>query len=56
MYNQFTTFHCVSALSFASGQGAAAACMMILKNGDHILASEDIYGGKFFAISNSWFF
>lgn len=33
------------ALSFASGLGASTILMMTLKTGDHIVVSDDVYGG-----------
>ncbi len=36
---------------FASGLAAANACIMLLKAGDHVVASKDIYGGAYRAFS-----
>ncbi|GMS91973.1 hypothetical protein PENTCL1PPCAC_14148, partial [Pristionchus entomophagus] len=32
-------------LTFASGQGAMSAVMSLVKSGDHIIASSDVFGG-----------
>jgi cystathionine beta-lyase/cystathionine gamma-synthase len=34
-------------LAFASGMGAITTLMFLLKSGDHIVASDDVYGGTF---------
>jgi len=45
---------CVAALegggqgiAFASGLAAASACLQLLRSGDHIIASRDLYGGVY---------
>ena len=35
----------VDALSFASGMAAIASCLELFQPGDHILATDDLYGG-----------
>lgn len=44
--NQFE--HCVSfaGLLFASGLAATATLTSILKQGDHVVAMDDLYGGR----------
>ena len=32
---------------FASGMAAISACMHLLKSGDHVIASDDLYGGTY---------
>ena len=32
---------------FASGMAAISACMHLLKSGDHVVASDDLYGGTY---------
>ena len=34
------------ALTFASGLGASTILMMTLKAGDHVVVSDDVYGGN----------
>ena len=34
-------------LAFASGMGAITTMMFLLKSGDHVVASDDVYGGTF---------
>ena len=36
--------HC---LAFSSGMGAATTVMLLLKRGDHIVSSRDVYGGTY---------
>ena len=36
--------HC---LAFSSGMGAATTAMLLLKRGDHIVSSRDVYGGTY---------
>lgn len=35
------------ALAFSTGMAAITACIHLFKNGDHIILSEDLYGGTF---------
>ena len=35
------------ALSFSSGMGAATTAMLLFKQGDHVIASRDVYGGTY---------
>lgn len=35
------------ALAFSSGLAAITACIHLLKSGDHVIISEDLYGGTF---------
>ncbi|MCH7760571.1 cystathionine gamma-synthase [candidate division TA06 bacterium] len=37
----------VGALSFASGMSAISCVMNLLKSGDHVVVSEDVYGGTY---------
>src|SRR5262245_1970971 len=37
----------VGGLAFATGMAATHAAMMLLENGDHVLAGADIYGGTY---------
>jgi cystathionine beta-lyase/cystathionine gamma-synthase len=34
-------------LAFSSGMGAATTAMLLLKQGDHIISSRDVYGGTY---------
>jgi len=34
-------------LAFASGMGAATTAMLLLKRGDHVVSSRDVYGGTY---------
>ncbi len=34
-------------LAFSSGMGAITTIMLLLKSGDHVIASDDVYGGTF---------
>src|ERR1043165_515411 len=34
-------------LAFSSGMGAATTAMLLLKRGDHIVSSRDVYGGTY---------
>jgi cystathionine gamma-lyase len=36
--------HC---LAFSSGMGAATTAMLLLKRGDHVVSSRDVYGGTY---------
>ena len=36
--------HC---LAFSSGMGAATTAMLLLKSGDHVVSSRDVYGGTY---------
>lgn len=38
--------HAVDAIAFSSGMAAVAAVMELLRAGDHIIASDDLYGGS----------
>lgn len=35
------------ALAFSSGMGAATTAMLLLKQGDHVISSRDVYGGTY---------
>jgi cystathionine beta-lyase/cystathionine gamma-synthase len=35
------------ALAFSSGMGAATTAMLLLKPGDHVISSRDVYGGTY---------
>lgn len=39
------SLHCVIGRVFSSGLGATMSLSNILKTGDHILCSDDVYGG-----------
>ncbi|HYH04431.1 MAG TPA: aminotransferase class I/II-fold pyridoxal phosphate-dependent enzyme [Bacillota bacterium] len=41
----------VSGFAFASGMAATASALAILKQGDHVVATEDIYGGSYRILS-----
>ena len=36
-----------SCLAFSSGMGAATTAMLLLKRGDHVVSSRDVYGGTY---------
>lgn len=38
----------VDAVAFTSGMAAIRACYELFRPGDHIVCSEDLYGGTFF--------
>jgi len=38
--------------AFSSGMGAISSCLMLLSAGDHIVATEDMYGGTYRAITD----
>src|ERR1043165_3961267 len=35
------------ALAFASGMGATTTVLLLLKKGDHVVSSQDVYGGTY---------
>lgn len=39
-------------VSFASGMAAVDACLKLLKTGDHVVCSDDVYGGVYRHFSN----
>jgi cystathionine gamma-lyase/homocysteine desulfhydrase len=41
----------VDGFAFASGMAAISACFMLLKAGDHVVATEGLYGGTFRVLS-----
>jgi cystathionine beta-lyase/cystathionine gamma-synthase len=41
----------VDGFAFASGMAAISACFMLLQSGDHIVATEGLYGGTFRVLS-----
>ncbi|MCY0881859.1 MAG: aminotransferase class I/II-fold pyridoxal phosphate-dependent enzyme, partial [Firmicutes bacterium] len=39
--------HGTAGFAFASGMAAISTCLLLLKPGDHIIVSEDVYGGTY---------
>ena len=42
-----------TALTYASGLGATTTIMLMLKSGDHVVTSDDVYGGIHYGSLNS---